>query len=103
MKLLETVALLTDLPEHGLIRGQVGTIVEDLAPDVFLVEFSDDEGRAYELIVPEQTKVEQLSRDERLELKLFYTNPKGKDPSPRGILQTRLVFSSLSYELAAYT
>ena len=42
MKLLETVALLTDLTEEGLVRGQVGTIVEDLAPDVFLVEFSGD-------------------------------------------------------------
>ena len=50
MKLLETVVLLTDLPEHDLIRGQVGTIVEDLSPDVFLVEFSDDEGRTYGLL-----------------------------------------------------
>jgi len=25
----------------------VGTVVEDLAPDVFEVEFSDDQGRAY--------------------------------------------------------
>jgi Domain of unknown function (DUF4926) len=28
MKLLDVVALLQDLPELGLIRGQVGTIVE---------------------------------------------------------------------------
>lgn len=41
------VALTKDLPEHGLLAGQVGTVVETLAPDTFEVEFSDDEGRAY--------------------------------------------------------
>ncbi len=34
-----------DLAEHGLPRGQVGTVVEELAPDAFLIEFSDDQGR----------------------------------------------------------
>ncbi len=46
-KLFDVVALLEDLPSHGLVRGQVGTIVENLAPDVFEVEFSDDNGRTY--------------------------------------------------------
>lgn len=47
LKLLDVVALTDDLPERGLVRGQVGTIVEILAEDVFEVEFSDDEGRTY--------------------------------------------------------
>jgi Domain of unknown function (DUF4926) len=47
MKLLDVVALLEDLPELSLIRGQVGTIVEEYEPDVFEVEFSDTNGRAY--------------------------------------------------------
>ncbi|AGY59373.1 DUF4926 domain-containing protein [Gloeobacter kilaueensis] len=47
MKLLDTVALLEDLPERKLYRGQVGTLVEELAPGVYEVEFSDDEGRTY--------------------------------------------------------
>lgn len=46
-KLLDVVALLEDVSSHGLVRGQVGTIVELLAPSVFEVEFSDDNGRAY--------------------------------------------------------
>ena len=46
-QLLDVVALTEDLPQHGLCRGQVGTVVESLAPDVFEVEFSDDEGRTY--------------------------------------------------------
>jgi hypothetical protein len=47
IKLLDTVALVDDLPERKLKRGEVGTVVEILAPDVFEVEFSDDEGQTY--------------------------------------------------------
>lgn len=47
MKLLEVVALTEDVPEKGLCRGQVGTIVEMLAPGVYEVEFCDLEGRTY--------------------------------------------------------
>ena len=50
IRLLDEVALLEDLPEHGLQRGQVGTVVEELAPGVFEVEFSDSEGRTYALL-----------------------------------------------------
>jgi hypothetical protein len=41
------VALLESVPPHGLMRGQVGTVVETLAPGVFEVEFSDDAGQGY--------------------------------------------------------
>jgi Domain of unknown function (DUF4926) len=47
MKLLDVVALLEDLPELSLVRGQVGTIVEEYEPDVFEIEFSDINVRAY--------------------------------------------------------
>jgi len=47
LELLSVVALIRDMPEAGLIRGQVGTIVEVLGPEVFEVEFSDDGGRTY--------------------------------------------------------
>ncbi len=47
IKLLDVVALLEDLPELNLYRGQVGTIVEVYEPGVFEVEFSDLNGRAY--------------------------------------------------------
>jgi hypothetical protein len=45
--LLEVVALLADCPAEGLARGQVGTVVETLDDESVLVEFSDDQGRAY--------------------------------------------------------
>ena len=44
---LSVVALLEDLPAQCLQRGQVGTVVESLAPEVYEVEFSDDAGRTY--------------------------------------------------------
>jgi len=47
MKLLDVVALINDVPEKALQRGQVGTIVEVLAPGVFEVEFCDLEGQTY--------------------------------------------------------
>lgn len=45
--LLDVVALLADRPADNLARGQVGTIVETLDANTTLVEFSDDQGRAY--------------------------------------------------------
>lgn len=47
INLLDVVALTIDLISHGLVRGQVGTVVERLGPDVYEVEFSDDSGRTY--------------------------------------------------------
>ena len=53
------VALLEDRPGDGLIRGQVGTVVENWAPDVSEVEFSDDNGRAYAMVA---LKADQFMR-----------------------------------------
>ena len=45
-RMLDVVALLSDVPAHGLVRGQVGTVVE-LLDGAYEVEFSDDEGKTY--------------------------------------------------------
>lgn len=47
LRLLHVVALLVDHPERRLVRGQVGTIVEQLDEDTALVEFSDEHGHTY--------------------------------------------------------
>jgi class 3 adenylate cyclase len=49
-KLFDVIVLLVDLPQHGLIRGHEGTIVEILG-DQFLVEFSDDNGKEFAMPV----------------------------------------------------
>lgn len=56
MKTLEVVALTTDVPEKHLRRGQVGTIVEILAPGIVEVEFSDLDGNPYAMCaIPENS------------------------------------------------
>ena len=49
LEMLSVVALLHDKPEHNLVRGQVGTIVEHLARGVHLVDFCDESGHTYAL------------------------------------------------------
>jgi hypothetical protein len=49
--LLEVVALLTDFPARRLARGQVGTVVELLDHETVLVEFSDEQARAYAIML----------------------------------------------------
>jgi hypothetical protein len=61
VKLLDVVALLADKPEEGLVAGQVGTVVEVLAPGVFEVEFLDSQGRTVALA--------ELRREELLALR----------------------------------
>ena len=46
VEVLDLVALLDDLPEHGLVRGEVGTVLE-VYEGAVEVEFSDDDGRTY--------------------------------------------------------
>jgi hypothetical protein len=57
MKLLDVVALLEDLPQLGLYRGQVGTIVEVYEPNVFEVEFSDTSGLAYAIEILQENQL----------------------------------------------
>jgi hypothetical protein len=53
IQLLDVVALTEDLPDQKLRRGQVGTIVEVLRPEVYEVEFVDNQGRTYaQLAIP---------------------------------------------------
>ena len=50
VKLFDVVTLAQDLPQQGLVRGQVGTVVEQYAPDAFAIELSDNNGRTYALV-----------------------------------------------------
>jgi len=59
IEMLSVVALLEDLPVEGLVRGQVGTVVESWAPGVYEVEFADDNGKTYAMLA---LKAGQLMR-----------------------------------------
>jgi Domain of unknown function (DUF4926) len=47
---LGVVALLRDLPELGLVRGQVGAVVEPLDKNTALIKLNYDKGRAYAIV-----------------------------------------------------
>ncbi len=50
MKILDVVALVREDTQNGLHRGQVGTIIETIAPGLFLVEFANLNGEAYAFV-----------------------------------------------------
>jgi hypothetical protein len=60
LELFSEVALLHDLPEQRLVRGQVGTVVDVHSPDAVEVEFSDDQGRTYAMLALRNEELVQL-------------------------------------------
>ena len=60
VEILSVVTLLEDLPAKGLRRGKVGTIVDILAPGVYEVEFSDDDGQTYASLAVRAVQLLQL-------------------------------------------
>lgn len=44
IKVSDIIALLTDIPDKNLIKGQVGTIVEVLSDNNYEVEFCNQKG-----------------------------------------------------------
>ena len=61
IRLFDVVVLTEDLPQRNLFRGQVGTVVESLAPNVFEVEFNDDEGQTYAMLALREDQLMVLS------------------------------------------
>src|SRR5439155_996951 len=47
IKLLDTVALLENIPARKVRAGEVGTVVEILGEGVYEVEFCDEDGQTY--------------------------------------------------------
>lgn len=66
MKLFDLAALTETLPEHGLERGDVGTIVEvfDEPRRAYEVEFVDDDGYTIALVAlrPDQLELVEHPR-----------------------------------------
>ena len=60
IKSLDAVAVIEDLPEHGLRRGEVGTVVERWKDGAFEVEFSDESGEAYAFVALQSDKLMPL-------------------------------------------
>ena len=93
VKILDTVALLEDVQEEECLlkRGEVGAVVEILAPDVYEVEFCDHQGRAYAFA---SLRTEQL-----LVLRNYSRNRKLEN---FGRFKDDPTFEDLQTEIAAY-
>lgn len=74
IKVLDVVAVLEDVPQHGLRRGEIGTVVELWKDGAFEVEFSYTSGKAYAFA--------PLRADQLLKLNLPRTNA-DEDGRPR--------------------
>jgi hypothetical protein len=57
---LDVVALMEDLPDLSLLRGQVGTVVLLHDADAFEVEFVDLDGQTYALEVIRRSQLLRL-------------------------------------------
>ena len=60
-RLTDVVALLRDVPSHGLRRGQVGTVVERYRSGRFEVEFADADGQTVAMVTLPGTALLRLS------------------------------------------
>ncbi len=66
MKPLDVIALIEDIPERRLCKGQVGTIVEELDEHTALIEFADLNGIAYAIEPIDHTLLMQLYHTPKL-------------------------------------
>jgi hypothetical protein len=69
IKLLDTVVLTKDLPEHKLKRGDVGAVVEIYAPDGYEVEFVTGSGRTQALVTLHQHDIRPVGAAEMLSVR----------------------------------
>jgi hypothetical protein len=60
---LDLVALLRDLPEHSLTRGQIGTVVMVHSPHHFEVEFWNRYGQTIALLALPSSALMRIHRD----------------------------------------
>lgn len=54
IRLLDVVALLKDASNEGIVLGQVGTVVELLAPNVYEIEFANQNGETIAMLTVEE-------------------------------------------------
>ncbi|MBV9302829.1 MAG: DUF4926 domain-containing protein [Acidobacteriaceae bacterium] len=67
IKPFAVVALMEDLPSQKLQRGQVGTVLEELAPGVYEIEFSDMVGKTYATVALRTDQVMKLHYERSVE------------------------------------
>jgi hypothetical protein len=70
-KVLDTVVLRRDLPEHGLREGDLGAVVEVYEPDGIEVEFVTASGRTEALLTLKDSDVRVVSDTDLVAVRPF--------------------------------
>lgn len=70
-KLLDTVVLDRDLPEHGLRKGDLGAVVDVYLPDGIEVEFVTASGRTEALVTLETGDVRAVGDSDLIAVRPF--------------------------------
>ena len=66
---LDTAVLTRDIPDDGLRRGDLGTIVEIHGPDAFEVEFVAASGRTQALVTPSEADLRRVDDRDLISLR----------------------------------
>lgn len=72
IKMLDTVVLDKDIPEHNLIKGDLGTVVEIYEPDGIEVEFVMGTGKTRALLTLNKNDIRLLSESDVLSVRSEY-------------------------------
>lgn len=70
-KMLDTVVLARDLPEHGLRTGDLGAVVEVYPPDALEVEFVTASGRTEALLTLNEADVRAVGDADLIAVRPF--------------------------------
>ncbi len=65
----DVVVLERDLPTHGLKRGDLGAVVEQMGPDAYAVEFVVGSGRTQALVTLDVRDIRAVSDDDLLSVR----------------------------------
>lgn len=68
LKMFDTVALVEDIPEEGLLRGQVGAVVETYPDGEVEVEFVTPDGQTYAMLALRPDQLMRLHHEPVREL-----------------------------------
>lgn len=71
VKILDTIVLEKDLPDLGLERGDIGTVVEIYKPDGIEVEFVAGSGYTQALVTLKATDVRMIADTEILSVRVL--------------------------------
>ncbi len=70
-KVLDTVVLARDLPEHGLRRGDLGAVVHVFEPDALELEFVTASGHTEALVTLKASDVRAVAQTDLIAVRPF--------------------------------